>query len=35
MLKALKENIKEFGLIDPIIVNSDMTIIGGHQRYKA
>jgi len=35
MLKALKENIKEFGLIDPVIINSDMTIIGGHQRYKA
>ncbi len=34
-LKALKNNIKEFGLVDPLIVNKDMTIIGGHQRYKA
>lgn len=35
MLKALKENIKEFGLVDPIVINKDMTIIGGHQRFKA
>jgi len=34
-LKSLKANITEFGLVDPLIVNSDMTIIGGHQRYKA
>lgn len=33
-LGALKRNIQEFGLVDPIVVNSDMTIIGGHQRYK-
>jgi hypothetical protein len=26
MLKALKEYIKEFGVIDPISVNTDMTI---------
>ena len=30
----LKESIDKFGLVDPIIVNKDMTIIGGHQRYK-
>ena len=30
----LKESIETFGLVDPIIVNNDMTIIGGHQRYK-
>lgn len=35
MLASLKKNITEFGLVDPIIVNKDMTIIGGHQRYKA
>ncbi len=35
MLKTLKANIKEFGLVDPLIVNKDMTIIGGHQRFKA
>lgn len=35
MLQSLKNNIKEFGLVDPVIVNKDMTIIGGHQRFKA
>lgn len=35
ILKALKDNIREFGLVDPVVVNKDMTIIGGHQRYKA
>lgn len=35
MLNALKKNIKQFGLVDPLIVNKDMTIIGGHQRFKA
>ena len=34
-LATLKKNIQEFGLVDPLIVNKDMTIIGGHQRYKA
>lgn len=34
MLGALKRNIQEFGLVDPLVVNGDMTIIGGHQRYK-
>lgn len=35
MLKSLKATIKEFGMVDPLIVNKDMTIIGGHQRFKA
>ncbi len=35
VLKALKDGITEFGLVDPLIVNHDMTIIGGHQRFKA
>ena len=30
----IKKSILEFGYVDPIIVNSDYTIIGGHQRYK-
>ena len=30
----LKASIKKFGLVDPIIVNKDMTVIGGHQRLK-
>ncbi len=34
-LEKLKTNIKEFGMVDPIVVNSDLTIIGGHQRFKA
>jgi DNA modification methylase len=28
----IKRSIEKFGYIDPIIVNSDYTIIGGHQR---
>ncbi|MEE9591945.1 MAG: ParB N-terminal domain-containing protein [Thermodesulfobacteriota bacterium] len=34
-LEKLKSNIKKFGMVDPIVVNSDLTIIGGHQRFKA
>ena len=30
----LKDSITKFGLVDPIIVNKDMTVIGGHQRLK-
>ncbi|GAB6180341.1 hypothetical protein JCM14036_16600 [Desulfotomaculum defluvii] len=30
----IKKSITEFGYIEPIIVNSDMTICGGHQRAK-
>jgi ParB-like chromosome segregation protein Spo0J len=32
--KKLKRSIKEFGYVEPIIVNKDMTVIGGHQRLK-
>ena len=32
--KDLKESLDKFSLVEPIVVNSDMTIIGGHQRYK-
>lgn len=35
MLKSLKAGIKEFSLVEPLVVNKDMTIIGGHQRFKA
>lgn len=28
----IKRSIQRFGFADPIVVNSDMTIIGGHQR---
>ena len=32
----LLNSIREYGLVDPIIINlKNMTIIGGHQRYDA
>jgi ParB-like chromosome segregation protein Spo0J len=34
-MEQLKESINKFGLVEPIIVNKDMTVIGGHQRLKA
>ena len=30
--EKIKASIEEFGFADPLVVNSDMTIIGGHQR---
>lgn len=30
--QKIKDSITEFGFADPLVVNSDMTIIGGHQR---
>ena len=30
--KKIKNSIEEFGFADPLVVNADMTIIGGHQR---
>lgn len=30
--EKIKNSITEFGFADPLVVNSDMTIIGGHQR---
>lgn len=30
----LEASLREFGFADPIVVNSDWTIIGGHQRLK-
>ena len=30
--EKIKRSINEFGYVDPVIVNKDMTIIGGHQR---
>ena len=32
--RKIQRSIEEFGYVDPIIVNSDMTVIGGHQRLK-
>jgi hypothetical protein len=31
----LKKGLEEFGIVDPLIANKDMTLIGGHQRLKA
>jgi len=30
----LKDSVVKFGLVDPIILNKDFTVIGGHQRLK-
>ena len=32
--KDLKASIEKFSLVDPIIINKDLTVIGGHQRLK-
>ncbi|MEA4987906.1 MAG: ParB N-terminal domain-containing protein [Anaerovorax sp.] len=32
--EKIKDSIQEFGYCEPIIVNTDITIIGGHQRTK-
>lgn len=32
--KGLQASIVAFGFVEPIVVNKDMTIIGGHQRYQ-
>lgn len=34
-LEKLKASIRHHGFVEPIVVNKDMTIIGGHQRVKA
>lgn len=33
--EKIKKSIQEFGYVEPIIVNYDMTVIGGHQRLTA
>ena len=30
--EKIKNSIEEFGFADPLVVNADMTIVGGHQR---
>lgn len=30
--EKIRRSIEEFGFADPVVINSDMTIIGGHQR---
>ena len=34
-LENLKKNIQKFGVIDPLIIDENNLIIGGHQRLKA
>ena len=34
-MQKLMDSLKEFGFLDPVIVNKNMTVIGGHQRIKA
>ena len=30
--EKIKNSIAEFGYVDPVIINRDLTVIGGHQR---
>ena len=30
----IQKSINEFGLVEPLVINKDMTVIGGHQRLK-
>jgi ParB-like chromosome segregation protein Spo0J len=32
--QQIKRSIAEFGYVDPVIINRDRTVIGGHQRLK-
>lgn len=32
--QKIKNSINEFGFVNPLIINKDMTVIGGHQRLK-
>lgn len=32
--EKIKRSIDEFGCVDPLVINDDGTIIGGHQRWK-
>jgi len=32
--EQLKRSIQEFGYVEPIVINKDRTVIGGHQRLK-
>ena len=34
-MRKLMRSLENFGFIDPIIVNKDRTVIGGHQRLEA
>ena len=34
-IERLKNSIRKFGIVEPLVVNKDYTIIGGHSRLKA
>lgn len=34
-LRALQESLSTFGAVEPIVINKDGTLIGGHQRWAA
>jgi ParB-like chromosome segregation protein Spo0J len=34
-LAKLKKGLEHFGVVDPIIADKQLTIIGGHQRVRA
>ena len=34
-MAGLRASLKRFGIVQPIVINKDGTIIGGHQRYRA
>lgn len=34
LYNQLRKSIEEFGYVLPIVINKDLTIIGGHQRYE-
>ena len=31
-MRKSKNSITEFGYVEPVIINKDLTVIGGHQR---
>lgn len=34
-MENLKKSLKEYGFVEPIVINKDNTVIGGHQRLQA
>jgi ParB-like chromosome segregation protein Spo0J len=34
-MEKLKKSLKEFGFVEPLVINQNFEIIGGNQRYKA
>jgi len=34
-MRKLEKSLREFGIVEPIVINQDNTVIGGHQRLRA